>query len=223
MPLSDHEQRLLEQMEQALYAEDPRFASVLQGEDLRVRYRRRLVVAVLGFVAGIALLMSGLVLYAESANFAVDPGQRARLRGDARFGAGRRECLPPQRRTTASGQPIVPLVERQPDQRRAAASVGSWSGSKSAGSVVATRPEPLHTPRTTDPDVPGRSQPRVHPIVRLILFGGSVRVGCYLWAVAARRRRNGRRPSRRVPRASRGTSASFSLTAWTSRPVDGGR
>ncbi|MBA2478158.1 MAG: DUF3040 domain-containing protein [Actinomycetota bacterium] len=61
MPLSDHEQRLLEQMEQALYAEDPRFASVLQGEDLRVRYRRRLVIAVLGFVAGVALLMSGLV------------------------------------------------------------------------------------------------------------------------------------------------------------------
>ena len=68
MPLSDHEQRLLEQMEQALYAEDPRFASVLQGEDLRVRYRRRLIVAVLGFVAGIAMLMSGLVLYQGSPN-----------------------------------------------------------------------------------------------------------------------------------------------------------
>jgi len=65
VPLSDHEQRLLEQMEQALYAEDPRFASVLQGEDLRVRYRRRLIVAVLGFVAGIAMLMAGLVLYAR--------------------------------------------------------------------------------------------------------------------------------------------------------------
>jgi hypothetical protein len=41
---------------------------VLQGEDLRVRYRRRLIVAVLGFVAGIAMLMSGLVLYANSSN-----------------------------------------------------------------------------------------------------------------------------------------------------------
>lgn len=69
MPLSDHEQRLLEQMEQALYAEDPRFASVLQGEDLRVRYRRRLVVAVLGFVAGIAMLMAGVVLNTTSSNF----------------------------------------------------------------------------------------------------------------------------------------------------------
>jgi len=69
VPLSDHEQRLLEQMEQALYAEDPRFASVLQGEDLRVRYRRRLIVAVLGFVVGIALLMSGLWLSSRSSGF----------------------------------------------------------------------------------------------------------------------------------------------------------
>jgi hypothetical protein len=69
VPLSDHEQRLLEQMEQALYAEDPRFASVLQGEDLRVRYRRRLIVAVLGFLVGIALLMAGLVLYQSSSSF----------------------------------------------------------------------------------------------------------------------------------------------------------
>jgi len=60
VPLSDHEQRLLEQMEQALYAEDPKFASVLQGEDLRLRYRRRLVLAVLGFIVGIVLLVTGV-------------------------------------------------------------------------------------------------------------------------------------------------------------------
>lgn len=62
MPLSDHEQRLLEQMEQALYAEDPKFASVLQGDDLRVRYRRRLVFAVLGFIAGVGGLFAGLAI-----------------------------------------------------------------------------------------------------------------------------------------------------------------
>jgi len=61
VPLSDHEQRLLEQMEQALYAEDPKFASVLQGDDLRLRYRRRLVFAVIGFLAGVGLLMAGVV------------------------------------------------------------------------------------------------------------------------------------------------------------------
>ena len=61
MPLSDHEQKLLEQMEQALFAEDPKFASVLQGRDLRVRYRRRMALAVLGFILGVGLLMGGLV------------------------------------------------------------------------------------------------------------------------------------------------------------------
>ena len=34
MPLSEHEQQLLEQMEQALYAEDPKFASQMQGSSL---------------------------------------------------------------------------------------------------------------------------------------------------------------------------------------------
>ncbi|MFL6167108.1 MAG: DUF3040 domain-containing protein, partial [Ornithinibacter sp.] len=31
MPLSEHEQKMLEQMEQALAAEDPKFASQMQG------------------------------------------------------------------------------------------------------------------------------------------------------------------------------------------------
>lgn len=61
MPLSENEQRLLEQMERALYAEDPKFASALQGSSLRERYRRRALIASVGFVAGVALLMTGLV------------------------------------------------------------------------------------------------------------------------------------------------------------------
>lgn len=50
MPLSEHEQRLLEQMERALEAEDPKFASALQGAELRVRFRRRMVAGLVGFV-----------------------------------------------------------------------------------------------------------------------------------------------------------------------------
>ncbi len=64
MPLSDHEQRLLEQMEQALYAEDPKFASALRGSDLRNHYRRRAVKAVIGFILGVVLLMAGAVFKA---------------------------------------------------------------------------------------------------------------------------------------------------------------
>ncbi|PSL04235.1 Protein of unknown function (DUF3040) [Haloactinopolyspora alba] len=61
MPLSDHEQRLLEQMEQALLAEDPKFATAMRGADLRRRYRRRAVIAGLIFVVGIVMLMTGAV------------------------------------------------------------------------------------------------------------------------------------------------------------------
>lgn len=61
MPLSEHEQRLLEQMERALYAEDPKFASSLRGKDPRSNFRRRVLLASVGFVVGVVLLMTGLV------------------------------------------------------------------------------------------------------------------------------------------------------------------
>ncbi len=61
MPLSEHEQRLLEQMERALYAEDPKLASALRGADPRTHARRRVVFAAVGFLAGLALVLTGLV------------------------------------------------------------------------------------------------------------------------------------------------------------------
>ncbi|WP_034087850.1 DUF3040 domain-containing protein [Streptacidiphilus albus] len=61
MPLSEHEQRLLEQMERALYAEDPKFATALEGSGLRARTRRTVYLAAAGFVVGVALLTGGMV------------------------------------------------------------------------------------------------------------------------------------------------------------------
>lgn len=61
VPLSEHEQRMLEQMERALYAEDPKFATALEGNGLRTYTRRRVYQAVAGFLVGIALLMAGMV------------------------------------------------------------------------------------------------------------------------------------------------------------------
>ena len=52
MPLSEHEQHLLEQMERALYAEDPKFASSLRGRDPRSNFRRRVLLAGTAFVVG---------------------------------------------------------------------------------------------------------------------------------------------------------------------------
>jgi len=62
VPLSEHEQRLLEQMERALHAEDPKFASALQGDKLRRRLRRRVAISVVGMLAGGALIGYGIVV-----------------------------------------------------------------------------------------------------------------------------------------------------------------
>ncbi|MEO7069844.1 MAG: DUF3040 domain-containing protein [Nostocoides sp.] len=61
MPLSDREQHLLEQMEQALYAEDPKFASHMRGVGARVA-RRRYLVGIVGFLVGLALVLLGVNL-----------------------------------------------------------------------------------------------------------------------------------------------------------------
>ena len=61
MPLSEHEQRLLDQIERALYQEDPKFASTVRATDLRSHMRRRLRRAALVLVLGFALLLTGVV------------------------------------------------------------------------------------------------------------------------------------------------------------------
>lgn len=61
MPLSEHEQRLLEQIERALLAEDPKFASAVRSTDPRHHTRRRVVLACLMFLAGAGLMVAGVV------------------------------------------------------------------------------------------------------------------------------------------------------------------
>jgi hypothetical protein len=60
VPLSEHEQRLFEQIERSL-AEDPKFASAVRASDPRFHARRRIVVAAVLFLAGIGLLIYGVV------------------------------------------------------------------------------------------------------------------------------------------------------------------
>jgi len=60
VPLSEHEQRQLEQIEQALYAEHPRFAKAVRAADPRVHYKRRVVYAAVVFVSGVVLLPVGI-------------------------------------------------------------------------------------------------------------------------------------------------------------------
>lgn len=60
MALSEHEQRLLEQMEAAFAAEDPKLADTLSGGTGRRLATRQAVVAGLVFVVGLALLLVGI-------------------------------------------------------------------------------------------------------------------------------------------------------------------
>lgn len=64
MPLSDHEQRMLDQIESALYAEDPKFASSVRGGTLRAPSTRRRLQGVGLFVAGLAMLVAGVAFKA---------------------------------------------------------------------------------------------------------------------------------------------------------------
>jgi heme A synthase len=60
MPLSEHEQRLLDEIEQALYAEDPKFASSVRSARPRNRARTMLALAIVGVLAGLAVVIIGL-------------------------------------------------------------------------------------------------------------------------------------------------------------------
>jgi hypothetical protein len=61
VPLSEHEQRQLDQIERALYAEDPKFAQAVRAKDPRVHYKRRVVEAAIGFLLGVGLLLAGVI------------------------------------------------------------------------------------------------------------------------------------------------------------------
>ena len=62
MPLSEHEQRQLEQIEQALYRENRRLGRLVRSSDPRVHYRRRVVQAASGFGVGAGMVAAGVIL-----------------------------------------------------------------------------------------------------------------------------------------------------------------
>jgi hypothetical protein len=64
MPLSEHEQKLLNQMEQALITEDPRFASTFRGSIKNVNLKSgrtaNIGIVVLGIIFGVVSLIAGV-------------------------------------------------------------------------------------------------------------------------------------------------------------------
>src|SRR5260370_38279797 len=104
VPLSEHEQRQLEQIEQALYREDPKFGRLVRSSDPRVHHKRKLVQASVGVLAGAGAIVAGGVIHrlwylepagAAGAGLALGwagvSGRRARARGRARAA----QAIPP--------------------------------------------------------------------------------------------------------------------------------
>jgi len=62
MPLSEHEQKLLEQLEKQLHEDDPKFASSMGSDPGRSWSTRHLVIGVLATLAGVMLLLVGVTV-----------------------------------------------------------------------------------------------------------------------------------------------------------------
>ena len=58
MPLSEHEQRVLQELEQALYQQDPAFADRVRNETVYRHAGRFLKWSVLGFVVGLGIMIA---------------------------------------------------------------------------------------------------------------------------------------------------------------------
>lgn len=73
MPLSEHEQRMLEQLEQALVADDPKFASSMEGTRRGGPTRLRWIIGIVGVVVGLGLVLVGIntTMWVGAAGFAV--------------------------------------------------------------------------------------------------------------------------------------------------------
>jgi hypothetical protein len=102
MPLSEHEQKLLDQMERALYAEDPSFATQMKGHGRpggtsRTRLVGGIIVAVLGLAvvvlgvnaASIPLGVVGFVIMVAGVAWAMTPPRGSR--SDAAQSAAQRQ------------------------------------------------------------------------------------------------------------------------------------
>jgi hypothetical protein len=62
MPLSEHEQKLLEQLEKQLHEDDPKFANSMGSDPGRSWSTRHMVIGVLCALAGVFLLLLGVTL-----------------------------------------------------------------------------------------------------------------------------------------------------------------
>lgn len=91
MALSERERQMLEEMEEAIRAEDPRFASQMNGARSGGGDRRRVIIGIVGAIAGLGLVLlgintnlwvgvAGFVLIVASVALAFAPGGSAKAK-----------------------------------------------------------------------------------------------------------------------------------------------
>ncbi|GAB3862011.1 hypothetical protein GCM10029963_67480 [Micromonospora andamanensis] len=113
MPLSEHEQRLFEQIERSL-AEDPKFASAVRASDPRFHARRRLLVAAGVIIAGLALLVYGAVIKTRRWQWrdSLSCWPRRRSRCSRTVGRSHLTCTSSGARRVVAGPAAVPAGGR---------------------------------------------------------------------------------------------------------------
>ncbi|GAB3597892.1 hypothetical protein GCM10027446_26770 [Angustibacter peucedani] len=126
MPLSEHEQRVLEQMEHAMETEDPKFATAMRGRTPKARQRRRIMLGSVGVVAGLVLVVvgvaqavvplavAGFVLMLAAGALALTPPRRHATRGPVGTVADDGTTQPRRPRPAKAGRAARPA--RQPKQ-----------------------------------------------------------------------------------------------------------
>jgi hypothetical protein len=121
MPLSEHEQKLLEQLEKQLHEDDPKFANSMGSDPGRSWSTRHVVIGVLCALAGVALLLVGVTfqnIFVGVLGFVV-------MGGGVYFATMRNASAPNQRPGSATGKSGKPrssfmssLEERWDERRR---------------------------------------------------------------------------------------------------------
>ena len=129
MPLSEHEQKVLQAMEQALYAEDPRFATHITNHGLHPG-KRRIIVGVLAVVIGLALVLLaafnaliwlgaiGFALMVAGGAWAFTPAKKSVLGAVGPDGAVRRTVSGETRKAGPKSGGFMQRLEERWDKRR---------------------------------------------------------------------------------------------------------
>jgi hypothetical protein len=119
MPLSEHEQRLLEQIERALYADDPKLASTIRSTNPRVYVVRRLWRSFALFLLGLATLIAAVVVGGGVGSvvlgligFGLMLLAALRLAADLKRLSGRPDVSARQSRTSRTSTRRAPFMER---------------------------------------------------------------------------------------------------------------